>query len=235
MSGVDAGQAGTGGQGQDDKTKGDAGQTGGTSNADAGQTGGNDTQKAIDAVVSRERQRAERERAELQRQIDELRAAAPKAKPAEDEAKLREYAETVRKPIEEKLTKAEEKLTATEKRLTRSELKAAAADSVDPDEIADRLDGQVKMTEAGTFEVIGKDGNPRYSANGAMTVQELVAELLAAKPYLAKSTARNGADFNGSRTHAVGDIDAQIADAEKAGNWASAQRLKAQKLKAPAA
>lgn len=213
---ADAGQQGAGGQG-----------------ADAGQqkpAAGEDVQKAINAVVARERAAAEAREKELQRQLDELRGQVKPPKPADEDAAFRSKVEEARKPLEAELEKERTARQALNSRLTRSELKGAATDSVDAEHVADLLEKQVRVTETGDFEVVDRDGKPRYGATGPMSVGELVAELLAQKPYLAKSTARSGADYRGTTPKPAGDLDAQIAEAEKAGNFVLAGNLKAQKL-----
>lgn len=231
---TDAGTGGSNDAGQQGQ-QGTPNGAGNAGHADAGQkAGAPDIQKAIDAVVARERTRAERERTELLQRIEQLEASQ-KPKPAEDDAAYREKIEAARKPVLDELAAERKAREAIESRIATAEIKSAASDSVDPDLVAQLIKPFVKVT-AGEIEVVDADGKPRYGATGPMRLAELVAETLAAKPYLAKAQMRQGAGFEGSRNAATGDVKQQIAELEKHGigtpQWHQAQSLKAQHVAA---
>ncbi len=223
--------------------EGDAGQGGagdGKKGAGDGGAGGQptDVQKAIDAVVARERARADKQIGELTSRFEgqvaelqsQLEAAGKKGKGADDDA-YKAAVEKARKPVEDALAAEQAKLKALHGKITRAELKSEAADaSVDPDAVADLLDGRVRMTDAGELEVVGRDGKPEYGAKGPKSVKELVGELLTQKPYLAKAKARDGIDFGqGDRKTGTGktadELRAEIADLEAKGKHNDALRV----------
>lgn len=190
-------------------------------------------QAAIDAVVARERKRADREMQALKDQLADLQAKLDsKRKPDEGDEAFKAKVAEARRPLEDQVAALGKALTARESKIVRAELKAAAADlSVDADEVAERLAGAVRFTDAGELEVVDADGKPRYGAKGPMTVVELVTGYLASKPYLAKSKMPSGMGLGTPGTPNPGDLRAQIAAAEAKGDFATAGALKVQMLK----
>lgn len=238
----DAGKTGDGDAGQ--QGAGDQGKGG-----DAGQQGkGGDTQKAIDAVVARERARADKalselrstfetQIAELQGQLESQKGGDGKGgKKATEPDEFKDAVARARKPVEDALEAERAKLKALHRQIARADILAAAApNSVDAEAVADLLEHRVRVTEAGGREVVGKDGNPEYGANGPKQVAELVAELLEAKPYLAKSKAKDGVDFQQGARSTTGktkdELKQQIAALEAQGKFDDAAPLKSELIK----
>jgi len=204
-----------------------------TPGAPSGEQGKTDIQPVIDAIIRRERTDADARVLKLETRIRELEAApAPKpgeSKPPVDDAHI----ENIRKPLLDELTKERERSAARDERTKRIELKAAAKDSVDADEVADRLIKSTKITDDGKMEVVDDKGLPRYGANGPMTVAELVGELLAAKPFLAKAAVRDGINLGDVQKSVPGtetkeSLKARIAELEAKGQFNTAAPLKTQ-------
>ena len=123
------------GAGAGTQDKADAGQAGAGGQDKAGEKP--DFQKAIDAVVARERSAAEAREKALQAQLDELRGKLPKPKAEEGDEAFRAKMEEARKPLEEQLQKERSEREAINGRVVRTELKAIATpEAVDPDDRA---------------------------------------------------------------------------------------------------
>lgn len=193
---------------------------------------------AVQAAVAAERARHETELAAVRSQLEELQRrnpAPPKDAGAEDAA-FRAKVEEARKPLEDQLAALTKRLTDLDDAAIASAIEREAdALSVAPKDVAEALRPLVKRGADGkSFEVVDKDGRPVYGASGVKTVGELVREHLAAKPYLAKPNVRQGIHL-GNVPKGQADptaLDARIAEAEAAGNFAEAGRLKAEKLRA---
>jgi hypothetical protein len=220
---------------------------GGTGTGDGNGTGGSgqgnsnpDPTAAINAAVAAERARFEAQLTEVRGQLTTTTAELEKFRKAtppgdgQGDAATRAAIEAARKPLEEDNARLTRELAEIRTGLLRADLKGAVAESaVDADEVADKLAAFVKRTADGKLEVLDDKGNPRYGKSGPMTLAERVAELYASKPYLAKAASRPGAGFEGGKPNAgASELDAQIEEAERKGEWAKADRLKAEKLRA---
>lgn len=190
-----------------------------------------DVSAVIGAIVHRERERIkplEDTNTVLRAEIEALKAKIPTTPIETDPA----YAQAIRQPLLDKLAALEAKAAKNADKLKSAALKAAAATSVDPSEVEDRLAKFLTITDDGSPEVVDEHGRLRYGASGPMTVPELVAELLAAKPFLAKSTARDGIDLGDSpkRTtsavETIASLKAEIAALDNKGDFRTAAPLK---------
>lgn len=195
-------------------------------------TGGNDIQKAIDAVVARERRDADARVAAERTQREQLEQRLKAREKGEDA----EYIASVRKPLEDELTATKSKLEARDNVTKRTAIEAAAkglaVEGAEKD-VADALLGRLKITDDGKLEVVGADGKPEYGKSGQKTVAELVTDHLRSKPFLAKASARAGlgiGDVTANSNTAVSQkeqIKQQIAELESKGKFREAAPLKA--------
>lgn len=155
------------------------------------------------------------------------RKAAEKEK-AELAARLKEF-EDRDKTEAEKLTAArdaaEQRASAATARAVRSEVRALA------DGYADRDDAVLNLGDLTKY--VGKDGEVDTDA-----ITAELAKVLERKPHLAKASGpRNPAPdpSQGPRSTQPPDLDTQIAEANKAGDWKKVMSLQNQKLAAAAA
>jgi hypothetical protein len=167
--------------------------------ADLGDAG----KKALDAMKA-ERKAAREEAAAAKAERDALQAKLD-GKEAEHTA------------AQEKAALEAAALAKANQRIVRSEVKAAAKGL-----LADPQDAY-KFLDLDTFEV-DDDGNVD---EGAIT--EALKKLVAAKPYLAAQGSQFGNADAGPRNEDRKSIDAQIADAQKAGDVQLAIALKQQR------
>ena len=190
-----------------------------------------DVSAVIGAIVHRERERIkplEETNVALRAEIEALKAALPAAPAEKDPA----YAQGIRQPLLDKIAALEAKTAKNARQIRSAALRSAAAISVDPPEVEERLAKFVTITDDGATEVVDEQGRLRYSASGPMTVDELVGELLAAKPFLAKSTARDGLDLGDSPKRTTGPVEtvaslkAEIAALEGKADFRTAAPLK---------
>ena len=157
-----------------------------------------------------------------------LRAEKEKRK---EEARKRREAEAELERLRNGDDKAAEAAREAEKaaiakanaRILRSEVKAAAAGR-----LADPTDA-LRLLDLDQFEV-SEDGEVDEGE-----IADAIAALLKAKPYLAaqgngKPRFQGGADQGARKKPPVKTLDEQIAEAEKANDWATARRLKNAKL-----
>lgn len=106
-------------------------------------------------------------------------------------------------------------------RILRSEVKAAAAGK-----LADPTDA-LRLLDLDQFEV-GDDGEVDEAE-----IADAIAGLLKSKPYLAangRPRFQGDVDQGARKKVKPASLDERIAEAEKAGNWAEARRLKSTKL-----
>ena len=219
--------------------------------ADAGKTGeqgqqGNGTppkpgeqddgiQKAINAVIARERADANARVAALEAKLAALQAPKPEDKPA-DKAKPGDeaYAESIRKPLVDELAQLKAALAQRESADITATItgiaKPLTVDGAEQD-VAAALAGRVKPGKDGKLEVVDKDGRIEYGKSGPKTLEELVMEHLQAKPYLAKASVRSGIEVGGvAKSTAASDtregLQAQIAQLDAVGKFAESAPLK---------
>lgn len=168
---------------------------------------GDPGKKALDAMKVRVKEAEAKARA-----ADEARAAL-EAKMAGREAEHAAAAEAQRV--------RDEAIAAANQRILKAEVRAAAAGK-----LADPQDA-LRFIDLSTLEV-GADGE----VDGE-SVAAAIDDLIKNKPYLAAQGKRfeGGAD-GGARKESAPDIDAQIAEAMKAGNFALSIALKRQKAQA---
>ena len=194
-------------------------------------------QKAVNKVLARERDRGDALEADLTVMTadrDKLKAGAPegdadKALTAENEK------------LTAQLSAKDDKITSLD--ATNSELRFGnvtrdvkqAALVIGFDDSADAV-VHLKSRLSPTGKVLDEDGKTRINADGEeMTIKELVVELADSKPYLLKKSQRKGTNFDkpGEGPAKPGDIDSQIAEAEKGTTRSDAIRsisLKRQRL-----
>lgn len=166
------------------------------------------TQEELDAIVTDRLKRA------VPKDYEELQKKA-----AAHDAAI-EASKTELEKAQEKAAAAEtarvEALSKANARILRAEIRAEAAaqKAVDPDVVIALLAGDDSIS-------VDEDGN-------AVGVADAVKKLLKAKTYLVGSgaPARSGGEFGGNDGKT---IDQQIAEAEKAGDFATARRLKINK------
>lgn len=159
---------------------------------------------------------------DLERKLDEARRALDRLPTLEAEiAKLQgreaEYAE------QQKAREAERAaLAKADERILRAEVRAAATGR-----LADPADAFAYI-DLSSFEV-GDDGEVDAAAIGAA-----IEDLISRKPYLAAQGGRRfqGDADGGARKEEPKTLADQIAEAEKAGDYTRAMRLKAQALTA---
>lgn len=208
--------------------EGDAGKT------DAGKSGaqGDLTQAAVDAIVARERRRADAELASLRTDFETKIAALTKTPGSEaDKSKATDDGiAAARKPLEDALNTEKTNRAKLEKTLVSTMIEAAAKDTTAPKVAAMLADGQVRLKDDGTVEVVDASGQPRYTAKGPMTLPELVAEIAAANAFLVPASMRKGGDYKGSDPQAKQTIAEQIHELEAAGKFTEASRLKSKQL-----
>ncbi|ONI86931.1 hypothetical protein ALI144C_09760 [Actinosynnema sp. ALI-1.44] len=121
---------------------------------------------------------------------------------------------------------AEQQVTALRRLAVDAEIRAAASRWADPTDAPRYLDDRDKyLTQAGTVDT-------------AAITADLAAVLLA-RPHLARPTDSPAGDgarrpapdhSQGARTLGPAGVDAQIAEAERTGDWATAISLKNQRL-----
>jgi hypothetical protein len=162
-------------------------------------------QKALQAEKEK-RKEAARKLREAQAELERLRNGDDKAAAAAAEA--------------EKAA-----LAKANKRILRSEVKAAAAGR-----LADPTDA-LRLLDLDQFEV-GEDGEVDEGE-----LNDAIADLLKKKPYLAaqqngKPRFQGGADQGARKKVPAKTVVEQIAEAEKASDWATARRLKSAQLAA---
>ncbi len=167
---------------------------------------GDPGKRALDAMKA-ERNAAKSELANLRAELDALKAKA-EGREAEHAAAL--AAQAIK----------DEALAMANSRILSAEMRAAAAGRiVDP---ADAL----RLIDLSSFEV-GDDGAvDRAAITGA------IDDLIKTKPYLAaqgQPRFEGGAD-GGARKETTKTLAEQIAEAETAGDWTTARRLKVQQL-----
>jgi hypothetical protein len=190
------------------------------------------TQAEIDRIVSDRlaRDRAARE-AQPPADYETLKDKAKKFDDltAENQTAL-ERAETARQQAEQAAQQATAEKEAADKRANDVALRAAVVSeaskqgAVDPDAVVALLnDPQHKQHKDKV--IIGDDG----LITGA---EQAVTDLLAGRDWLV-GTRPAGPGDGGARTTpaAAGDLDQQIADAQKKGEWSTVERLNAEKLK----
>lgn len=206
----------------------------------AGDSGAQDTQKAIDAIVARERKRAdaeiERIRTDYDRRISDLESRLPKppgqqsdpSKPASPDVNA--AIEAARKPLQDELASERAARLKLEETTLTSIVQSAAKDTVSPETVAMMAKGQVRFTKDGGTEVIDANGNPRYTANGPMTVKDLVAEIATKNPFLIPASVRKGGNYNGASQQGQQTTADQIAALEAEGKFAEANALKSAQL-----
>ncbi len=184
-----------------------------TDDAPLGEAG----EKALQAWKDRAKKaEADAKRAEsLQTELDALKAE-----------KMTDHEKAIKEAADQAAAAARtEVLGSVNSRLFASELKAATAGKLtDPDLLAD-------PTVA--LKLLGLDEIP-VTATGDIDTEAIsgaVAELIAAKPYLASATQTPGsADLGARTTPPAKTLDTQIAEAEQAGNWKLSGQLKTQKM-----
>lgn len=164
--------------------------------------------KALDAMKAKWRA-AEAEAKRVTDEVAALRAAA-EGREAEHQA-----------TIESQKVK-DDALAAANTKIAKANLRAAAAGK-----LADPTDA-LTFIDVSTFEV-DDDGNTDEAALTAA-----IADLIKSKPYLAAQggTRFQGEADGGARKESTPDIDAQIAEAEKAGYHRRAISLKREKSRA---
>lgn len=168
---------------------------------------GDPGKKALDAM-KQARNEARTALREAQAELARLQAAA---EGREAEHKAEQEAQKIR----------DEALAEASKRILRSELKAAAAGK-----LADPLDA-LKFLDLGAFEA---DDNGDFDTDA---ITSAIDGLLNDKPYLAAQGGRRfqgGADQGARKEQPPKTLDEQIAEAEKAGDFVAARRLKARQL-----
>lgn len=208
---------------------------GNNGSSDAGKSG-EDVQRAINAIIARERGDAATALAAKDRELADLKAKLDGKVDPKDE----KYAESIRKPLVDELDKIRARETKREARIKGSEIRAAAKDLVvdgADEDVANALMANLKLTEDDKLEVVDADGRPRYGAKGPMTLGELVTEHLSGKPYLAKASVRSGLGLkdvpkggSSSANAKEADLRQQIAEAEGKKEFAKAGRLKGELL-----
>lgn len=112
-------------------------------------------------------------------------------------------------------------ITKANARILRSEVKAAAAGK-----LADPTDA-LRLLDLDQFEV-GDDGEVDEAE-----IADAIAGLLKSKPYLAangRPRFQGDVDQGARKKVKPASLDERISEAEKAGNWAEARRLKSTKL-----
>jgi len=202
---------------------------------DAGDKGaqGQLTQAAVDAIVARERKRADTELATMRSEF-ETKLAALTAKPPEGEADKGKVTPdaiaAARKPLEDQVAAEKASRTKLEKSLVTTMVEAAAKDTTAPKVAAMLADGQARLKDDGSIEVVDANGQPRYTAKGPMTLAELVAEISAANEFLVPAAMRKGGDYRGSDPQSQKPVAEQIVELESAGKFAEASRLKSKQL-----
>jgi len=205
--------------------------------SDAGDKGaqGQLTQAAVDAIVARERKRAETElanvRTDYETRISAIEARLPKPPGAEGDKKddVNAAIEAARRPLQDELATERAQRLKLEETTLSSMIAVAAKDTLSPETVALLAKGQVRMKD-GAPEVVDDKGQPRYTANGPMTVKDLVAEITAKNEFLLPATMRKGAQYKGADGQPQGDIDSQIKQLEKDGKHVEARQLKVKKL-----
>ena len=217
---ADAGTDKTGEQDKDKKTP-----TPGVDDKGVQDKQGGDVQKAIDAIVARERKDADAKLAQKDQELANLRAEIEKLKPGKKDGDKKDdadpsYIESIRKPLVEENERLKSELETRNAVTKRSALEAAAkAFAVDGAEkdVAEALLARVKIGANGALEVVDAQGRTEYGAKGPKTVDELVREHFKAKPYLAKATVRDGLGLadpqRGTRAgETIESLKAQIAE-----------------------
>jgi hypothetical protein len=153
---------------------------------------------------------AEKEkRKEAARKLRETQAELERLRNGDDKA-----AEAAREAEKAAIAKANA-------RILRSEVKAAAAGK-----LADPTDA-LRLLDLDAFEV-GEDGEIDEAE-----IADAIRDLLKKKPYLAangKPRFEGGADQGARKRAPAKTLAEQIAEAEKAGDWQTARRLKSQQL-----
>lgn len=214
---------GTGGAG--------SGGGGGTGSPASGAAGGEPrsfTQDQVDAIVQERLARDRRDRPSDD-EIANLRERAGKLD--EIEAANRSELERAIERAEAAERERDDTKTTTQKALRTAEIRAAAATAgaIDAGEV-------YAILAAGGFKTKDKDGKElevTVGDDGLVTgAKEAVEALLASKQHLVgNGTPDPGPGGGGARTTvSSSSLDEQIAEAEKAGDWTRAGRLKAQKL-----
>lgn len=134
--------------------------------------------------------------------------------------RLAEASKTELERAQESTAKANERVAKLIERTVQAEIKAAATGFADP-------------SDAVAFLI--KDASKYAGDDGEIDVKAIAADvkaLLESKPHLAGTAERHVPlpdPTLGARPPAVGDFDARIAEAEKAGNYSLAISLKRQK------
>ncbi|MFC4912584.1 hypothetical protein [Actinomadura gamaensis] len=170
-------------------------------------------EKAKRREQSAKRRAAEARAADLEAELDQLRNGAKTGEEGQDQVDV----DKIRREAEKSA------LTTANARILRSEVKAAAAGK-----LADPADA-LRFLDLTQFEV-GADGEIDEDE-----LRDAVDELLTRKPYLA-AAASGAPRFQGSADQGprpktkTPTLDEQITAAEKAGDWATARRLKTAKL-----
>lgn len=206
----------------------------------AGASGEPDTQKAIDAIIARERTRAATElasvRSDFERQITELRSQIPTPAGQGGASQQRPEApdvnaaiEAARKPLQDELASERAARLQLEETTLTSIVQSAAKDTVSPETVALMAKGQVRFNK-GTTEVVDANGQLRYTASGPMTVKDLVAEIVGKNDFLVPASVRKGGNYQGAGNQSQTPIAEQIAQLESEGKYVEANRLKSQQL-----
>lgn len=148
--------------------------------------------------------------------VDELKAAAKEAMEAKQAAKS-------------ELEKAQERIKALEQE--RDQVMAQAQQAMLAAEVA-RLSAKLGIVDPDAALALMDRSGIEFKDGKVHGVEEALTDLLKAKPYLKANTApvQGGGDFSAGAP-AQKSLEQLIAEAEKAGNWAEAIRLKGEWLR----
>lgn len=193
------------------------------------------TQEQVDAMMARTRNSTEHKVSKKFEGVDideyrELKAAADKAKQkkaiekGEFEKILQELAQRKDAEIEQR-----DKII-TEYKVNSPLLDAAAKHkAVNPAQVRQLLNGQVRLNDMGDVEVVDSEGKVRYSDAGtAFTVEELVSEFLDSNPHFVQPTPSTTNTQSNHTVDNVGDFDLSKLDLTKQSDRELYAKAKAQ-------